>query len=146
MLALSRKSILAIEAVMDIAHHGRGGPVSSRDFAARLSIPRRQLEPVLQALVRRGILKSIRGPKGGYVLARERRKISLGDIINAAWDRDDEGHRNTQLGATVIGPALDRALDAAMQTLGDTNLSDLMDQANAHGLLADSQSRSDFAI
>src|ERR1700747_648500 len=43
--------------------------------------PRRYLEPVLQELVRHKILLGIRGPSGGYRLARERRRISIGDIV-----------------------------------------------------------------
>ncbi len=47
-------------------------------------LPPRHLEPVLQALVRDGILKGIRGPHGGYELARERKKITAEDILRAA--------------------------------------------------------------
>ncbi len=62
-------------------------PVSARALAARHKLPPRHLEPVLQALVRDGILKGIRGPHGGYALGRERKRISAEDIVRAAGQR-----------------------------------------------------------
>ena len=60
-------------------------------LAARHSLPARHLEPVLQALVRMGILKGIRGPRGGYELARERRRITADEILRAAGTIEDGG-------------------------------------------------------
>src|SRR5262245_44392101 len=78
---LPRKSILAITAVIDIALNARGRPVAAKALATRHSLPPRHLEPVLQALVRHGILKGVRGPRGGYELARERSRITADDIM-----------------------------------------------------------------
>ena len=64
------KIILAIGAVVDIALRSGKEPVTSRDLAARLHLPRRHLEPVLQTLVRKGILQGVRGMNGG-VQARQ---------------------------------------------------------------------------
>ena len=63
---LPRKGILAIAAVVDIALNDRDHPVSAKTLATRHGLPPRHLEPVLQALVREGILRGIRGPGGGY--------------------------------------------------------------------------------
>src|SRR5262245_38566534 len=73
MPVLSRNSLLAVAAVIDVALYGRDRPVSAKALAARHALPARHLEPVLQALVRMGILKGIRGPRGGYELARDRK-------------------------------------------------------------------------
>src|SRR6185436_1472352 len=89
MLLLPRKGILAIAAVIDIALHARGRPVAARALATRHRLPPRHLEPVLQALVRHGILKGIRGPRGGYELAREQRRITADDILRAAGTIDE---------------------------------------------------------
>ena len=62
---LSRKSLLAIAAVTDVALNARIGALSSKALAKSLHLPPRHLEPVLQALVREGILKAVRGPHGG---------------------------------------------------------------------------------
>ena len=75
---------LAAAAVVDIALHARPQPVNARMLAGRHGMPPRHLETVLQALVRHGLLKGVRGPRGGDELARERRRISLGDIARAA--------------------------------------------------------------
>ena len=84
MALLSRKGLLAIGAVIDIALHAGQRPVSARALAERNGLPPRHLEPVLQALVREGILKGIRGPGGGYELAGARRDITAESILRAA--------------------------------------------------------------
>ena len=81
MLRLSKKLLFAIEAVVDIAYHGGAEPVQIGEITERQGIPRRYLEQVLQHLVRHGILTGMRGPRGGYRLARERRRITLGEIV-----------------------------------------------------------------
>src|SRR5262245_41256042 len=88
---LPRKGILAIAAVIDIALHARGRPVAAKSLATRHRLPPRHLEPVLQALVRQGILKSVRGPRGGYELAREARRVSADEILRAAGTDDEIG-------------------------------------------------------
>ena len=88
---VSRKGILAIAAVIDIAINGRTRPVSAKALAARHKLPPRHLEPVLQALVRDGILRGIRGPHGGYELAREQKHITAEDIMRAAVSAEDGG-------------------------------------------------------
>ncbi len=81
MLRLSKKILFAIEAVVDIAYHAGPAPVRSNEISERQGIPRRYLEQVLQQLVHHGILAGQRGPRGGYRLARERRRITVGEII-----------------------------------------------------------------
>ena len=76
MVRLTKKLLFAIEAVLDIAYNGGPVPVRSAEITERQGIPRRYLEPVLQELVRHGILLGIRGPSGGYRLARERRLVT----------------------------------------------------------------------
>ena len=62
----------------------RARPVSAKALAARHGLPPRHLEPVLQALVHEGILRGIRGPRGGYELGREQRRITAAEILRAA--------------------------------------------------------------
>jgi Rrf2 family protein len=81
---MSRKSLHAIAAVIDVTINARARPVSAKALAARHRRPPRHLEPVLQALVRDGIVKGIRGPHGGFELGRERRSITADDILRAA--------------------------------------------------------------
>lgn len=83
LLKLSKKEIAAIEAVLDIALNGGGALVQSADITARQGIPPRYLEPILQRLGRSGVLVGVRGPGGGYRLARERRRITLWQLVDA---------------------------------------------------------------
>ena len=56
-------------------------PCRARTSRGGSGLPRRYLEQVLQQLVRAGILKGVRGPRGGYRLARERRRVSVGEVV-----------------------------------------------------------------
>lgn len=112
MSLLPRKALLAVAAVIDVALHARGQLVSAKDLAARHSLPARHLEPVLQALVRDGILKGVRGPRGGYELARERRKISVDDILKAAGTVEEDSENSlpsSNLLKQVVNPAIAQA-------------------------------------
>jgi Rrf2 family protein len=117
---VSRKGILAIAAVIDVAIHARTRPVSAKALVERHKLPPRHLEPVLQALVREGILRGVRGPHGGYELAREHRRISAEDILraaNAVEDADDPQLPNSALAVDVVRPALaeaERSFSAAL--------------------------------
>ena len=78
---LSKKTMFAIEAVLDVAFHVGERPVRSGDITERQRIPKRYLEQVLQHLVRAGILSGKRGPRGGYRLGRDRGRLTLGEVV-----------------------------------------------------------------
>jgi Rrf2 family protein len=124
---LSRKGVLAIAAVIDVALHTQGRPISAKTLAARHGLPPRHLESVLQALVRDGILKGIRGPRGGYELARERRRVTANDILRAAGTVDDaeEHSAASELMAKVVLPALSSAEQEFGIALSRINLEDM---------------------
>ena len=134
MALLPRKGLLAIAAVIDVALHGKGRPVSAKALAARHSLPARHLEPVLQALVRMGILRGIRGPRGGYELARERRRITTDDILRAAGTIEEEANgsvtaNGSVLVSTVVIPAVGQAERAFSAALNRINLDELVRRA-----------------
>ena len=109
---LPRKGVLAVAAVIDVAMQERGQPISAKTLAARHGLPPRHLEPVLQALVRCGILRGIRGPRGGYELARDRRRVTANDILRAAGTVDDEAdpaHVGSDLLNKIVLPAMANA-------------------------------------
>ena len=127
---LSRRSLLAVAAVVDIALHARPVPVTAKALAARHNLPPRHLETVLQALVRSGILKGLRGPRGGYELARERRRLTVGDIVRAAQggaeEREDESNGlPSQLVEDVIAPAVAAAGEVFLRELDGITVEDL---------------------
>jgi Rrf2 family transcriptional regulator, iron-sulfur cluster assembly transcription factor len=128
---LSRKGVLAIAAVIDVALHAQGRPISAKTLAARHGLPPRHLESVLQALVRDGILKGIRGPRGGYELARERRRVTANDILRAAGTVDDaeEHSAASELMTRVVLPALSSAEQEFGIALARINLEDMARRA-----------------
>src|SRR5262252_3234019 len=131
---LPRKGALAIAAVIDIALNARGRPVAAKSPATRHRLPPRHLEPVLQALVRHGILKGTRGPRGGYELAREQRRITADDILRAAGtaeDMDGAPAAGSTLLNKVVMPALGQAEDAFSAALARINVEDLAHSAAA---------------
>jgi Rrf2 family transcriptional regulator, iron-sulfur cluster assembly transcription factor len=109
MPVLSRRGRLAIAAVVDIAIHGRETPVAAKALAQRHALPPRHLEPLLQTLVRAGILKGLRGPRGGYDVARDHHKISCGEIARAVETSAEDDEPVTPLIATLIEPAIAEA-------------------------------------
>ncbi len=127
MSLLPRKGLLAIAAVVDVALNARERPVSSRKLAARHNLPPRHLEPVLQALVHEGIFHGVRGPRGGYELARERRRISIADILRAAGTVEDaEGDTpRSRILDEVVLPAIADAERAFTSALARLNLEDM---------------------
>ena len=132
MSLLSRKALLAVAAVIDVALHARGKLVSAKDLAARHDLPARHLEPVLQALVREGILKGVRGPRGGYELARDRRRITVNDILKAASVGED-GEEAAQSGSglleQVVTPAIAQAEKVFVAALNRITIEDLVRRA-----------------
>ena len=124
---LPRKGILAIAAVVDIALHDRDAPVSAKTLAVRHGLPPRHLEPVLQALVRDGILKGIRGPGGGYQLAGEPGDITAAQILRAADMIDDEDPQsNSPLLAELVLPAVAHAERALSDALTRITVADMV--------------------
>jgi len=137
MLRLSRKTLLALEAVIDIAYNARPEPVQAREITARQGVPQRYLEQVMQQLVRAGILKGVRGPKGGYRLARERRRISVGEVVRIATSLDvaeDEFAGGSELGRRVVMPIVAALQEEVMQKLDQITIEDLCRRAHESGL------------
>ncbi len=151
MLKLSRKSLYALEAVVDIAYNARSEPVQSKEITLRQGIPQRYLEQVMQQLVRAGILKGVRGPRGGYLLARERRRITAGDIVRVIGELEtngEAGHYETEssIGRQVVQPILSELHDSMMIKLDAITVDDLCTEARASGLGRAGQERIDFTI
>jgi Rrf2 family protein len=127
---LPHKGVLAIAIaiVIDIALNARGRLVTAKMLAARHRLSQRHLEPVLQALVRDDILKSLRGPRGGYELARDPRSVSADDILRAVGTV--ENINNSPLSESplidqVVMPALAQAEQAFSSALAGISVEDL---------------------
>ncbi len=147
---LSRRSMLAIAAVVDIALHSRPAPVAAKALAARHKLPPRHLETLLQGLVHAKILKGVRGPRGGYELARERRRISIGEIVRTAAglstaDPEDMGSRSRLL-EKIVEPSVRRAGEPFLVNLDSISVEDLCESAEKAHILDDEKVSADFTI
>ena len=135
MILLPRRCVLAIAAVTDIALNARPRPVAAKALATRHSLPPRHLETLLQSLVHAQILKGVRGPHGGYELARERRKISAGEIVRAALtasnlDEDSEGAKS-ELIDDIVTPLVEAAGKSFLRQLDQITVDELCRNADA---------------
>lgn len=151
MLKLSKKLLCSLEAVLDIAYNAGSDPVQSKDITNRQGIPERYLEQVLQSMVRAGILKGVRGPRGGYRLARERRRITVGEIARVVYtqENDDETAASltgSNLGREVVYPFWMEFQEGVMVKLDQTTIEDLCRQARDLGITPASMVDMDFNI
>jgi Rrf2 family protein len=150
-IRLSKKLLFAIEAVLDIAYNAGGNPVQAAEITHRQGIPRRYLEQVLQALVRDGILVGQRGPRGGYRLGRERRRIFVGDIVRVVRQIETSADPVTEAPASPLGHRVVRPLwlelqAEVMERLDRTSIEDLCQRAQTANLAPDVTEVHDFTI
>ena len=83
-MKLSTKGRYAVSAMFDLATHGNGEPITAAEIAQRQGIPLAYLEQLLAKLRKASLVKTVRGPSGGYALSKKSSQVSIGDIIRAA--------------------------------------------------------------
>jgi Rrf2 family transcriptional regulator, iron-sulfur cluster assembly transcription factor len=147
MIFLPRRCLLALAAVADIAIHARPQPVAAKALAARLDLPPRHLETLLQALVRANILKGLRGPRGGYELTRERRRITAAEILRAVMeDPEPAPDKEGALVADVVVPLIAGAEKAFLAQLEKVTIDDLCRRADERKVFKAELLGADFTI
>lgn len=85
-MKLTTKGHYSVKALLDLSLQQKSSPCSTKMIASRQNIPAPYLEKLLIEMRRAGLVKSIRGKDGGYQLAREPVKISLGEILEAVGE------------------------------------------------------------
>ena len=95
-MKLGSKGRYAVMAMVDLALHGGTRPVSLAEIALRQEISLSYLEQLFARLRRRGLVCSVRGPGGGYLLARAAAEISVVEVVDAV----DESMRVTRCKGT----------------------------------------------
>ncbi len=81
-MRFSHKSEYGILALLYISCHQDQGPVPVQTMARELLIPRRFLEQIVGIFKKEGLIRSVRGPHGGYVMAKNPEEITVGDVIS----------------------------------------------------------------
>ena len=82
-MKISTKGRYGLRALIDLAQYSEIEPVSINSIATRQGISERYLEQLMTLMKKAGLIKSIRGASGGYVLAKEIEEISAGDVLRA---------------------------------------------------------------
>lgn len=135
-MELSCKNEYALLALIELAaHHKSGEPLQIRQISAQQQIPDRYLEQLLATLRRAGLVRSQRGAKGGYILAREPWKINLLEVMDCLDGSDARPGDNSALPKTVetgvIVEMWKEAHAAANAVLECYTLQDLCDKRDA---------------
>jgi Rrf2 family transcriptional regulator, iron-sulfur cluster assembly transcription factor len=138
---LSKRSVLAIAAVVDIALYAGQKLVAAKSLADRHGLPPRHLEVLLQGLAQANILKGVRGPRGGYELARDGREITGGEIVRTALALNaadpHEIRASSKLLEEVIEPRIRKAGDSFLENLDAITVEDLCAAAIAAKIIED---------
>ena len=82
-MKITTKGRYGLRALIDLAQYSEVEPVSINSIATRQGISERHLEQLMTLLKKAGLIKSIRGAGGGYVLAKDTSDISVGDVLRA---------------------------------------------------------------
>lgn len=140
----------AVYAVFDMAYHDNGAPHQVKNISRREAIPPRYLEQIFQKLLRGGILRSKRGPRGGYTLARAPKEISLGDIVRATegsietlFNGRDKGQprRGRASHATASGEAARPRAGEEIWGVVTARMADLLDAVSVEDLVHEAERR-----
>lgn len=133
-MKLSTKGRYGLRAIIDLARFSEKEPVSISSIAARQDISERYLEQLMGLLRKAGLVKSIRGSAGGYILAKDMEEISVGDILRAlegdlepvkcaAWD---EGKGCSSSGECVTKYVWQRINESINHTVDEMKLKELV--------------------
>ena len=137
-MTVSTKGRYAIRFMLDLALHNTGEPVRIKDVSARQEISDKYLEQVVAMLNKAGFVRSIRGPQGGYVLTRDPKDYTMGQILRLT-EGDmvpvaclaDEVNQCDRADSCVTLHFWKRLDDAISDVIDHTTLADLVEDEQA---------------
>lgn len=133
-MKISTKGRYALRLMVDLAVEGQGGPVALRDVARRQDISEKYLEQLVAPLTRAGLLKSVRGAAGGYLLTRAPGEYTAGEILRtqegslAPVECVDDAHPCHRRERCPTAPLWRRIAQAVDQVVDTTTLQDLAEE------------------
>ena len=144
-MKLTSKGRYAVTAMLDLAFHSRSGPVTLSQISERQGISLSYLEQLFTRLRKNGLVRSTRGPGGGYSLERPPGEMAVAEIISAVDEVVDttrcSGSHNCQDGNRCLTHELwDELSRQIYGFLSEITLRDLMDDENIQ-LVAQRQDR-----
>lgn len=132
-MKLTTKGRYAVTAMLDLALHGKTGPVSLAEISVRQEISLSYLEQLFSKLRRNGLVTSTRGPGGGYSVARELNQVAVSEIICAVNESVDAtqcgGKENCHSHGRCLTHDLWEGLSAQIEEfLSSVSLQDMIDR------------------
>lgn len=134
-MRISTKGRYALRLMVDLAMNGQGGPVSLRDVAQRQGLSDKYLEQIVTPLSRAGLVRSVRGAGGGYLLTRPADGYTVGDILRplegdlAPVECATDAEYCEQCGSCVTLELWQEIYRAVSAVVDGTTLADLVEKA-----------------
>jgi Rrf2 family iron-sulfur cluster assembly transcriptional regulator len=138
-MRLTTKGRFAVTAMLDLAMHGGKRPVTLAGISERQSISLSYLEQLFGKLRRHTLVESVRGPGGGYTLARELEKVSVADIVTAV----DEPLDATQCGGKENCKDEQRCMTHDLWSTLNDKMYEYLDSVKLSDLVAQQAARRD---
>ena len=135
-MRVSLRSTYGIMAAVDLAMHTGSAPIQAKSIARRQGIPARFLEQVLHAMKKAGLVSSLRGAQGGYVLSKKPSDLSVAEILEAlegpflavAGPNGQNHLRHSGKSSAVLTKVWDRVYEAERQVLAAITVEELAGQ------------------
>lgn len=129
----STRDAYGLRAIVELARQEEGVPLQSREIAARQDIPQAYLDQLLVSLRRAGLVKSVRGAGGGYLLNQPADTLTVADVLRPLSSDLFSNRWEGDAGATsTVTAVFHEALTAATDVLASTTITELVEAEDAH--------------
>jgi Rrf2 family protein len=138
-MKVSQRATYGIMAAIDLAMNGKEAPVQARAIARRQAIPIRFLEQVLHSMKKAGLVESLRGAQGGYLLLKEPAALSVADILEVlegpvfhrAFQNDQPFDRSLSKQELLLGQVWKQVAQAEHEVLHRITIDELAGRQRA---------------
>lgn len=124
MISITSKSVYALSALVELAHHEGGDPMPVSEIARRRNLPAQFLEQLFGTLRRANIVTSRRGVKGGYVLAKPASEITALQIVQTLDGEISEDQLQIPPWGEVVGALREQLAERDLATLAAAETAD----------------------
>lgn len=124
MISITSKSVYALSALVELAHHEGGDPIPVSELARRRDLPAQFLEQLFGSLRRANIVTSRRGVKGGYALARPAAEINALEVVQTLDGQISEDQLEIPPWGEIVGALRQQLADRDLATLAAAETAD----------------------
>ncbi len=139
-MKISTRGRYGLRAILDIAAHSNEGCVSLKSIASRHKLSENYLEQLMSSLKKADLVKSIRGPQGGYIINVDPRSVTVldvlrvleGDTLSSICVGDTSVTCGTSCDDCITRPVWERLYESLNDVLNSITLSELLDEGSDH--------------